>query len=1006
MLALIGREGIFSTYSIHDISHVDSMLAMLDWLIPESTRKILSPADWLLVVISIYLHDLGMLVTSEEFEQREKNQEFSEWRKGLETSGDGRDYVARTRRMTEEERQRFFFQEYVRKGHAARIREWITGRHSRRWGKPVQVIASAIEELLRPLPSRFREYLGCVCESHHEDNLHLLNIYPLAGHLGNHPLEIVNVQYAAVLLRSADLLHVTKDRTPSVMYRAIRFSDPKSVAEWDKQLGTFGVRPKGRRLIEGDPESAVVVISADFAEENPFFALQEYVAYADQQVKQSKRWIDQSRESADGKDFSFPWNRVEADVRLEGVPPVPLKFELDRGRLLDLLVGHTIYNEPMVCVRELLQNSIDAVRYQYYLDARSLHSEPKSPPEMGRVRVTWNSAERVLVVEDTGTGMNRDAIDYHLMRVGSSFYDSAQFRAQHHDFSPISRFGIGILTCFMVSDDIEITTCRDSKGHRLRMTSVHASYALRELPAGDVRLAGIEPHGTRITLRLRDSVDLSERSIEDIVRHWIILPECRVEYVEGRSAPLSIGFPSVGEAVEHFYRMGTPSLDSESRSEVVVKDLCETIEFEGCRSQARYELGFVVLSGRFPERVFATAGPKPFPMVCIEGIRVADSLPGFGDEKTRIAALLSVRGSRRFRTTVSRSGLEHDEEFDRVARVCADLLFQHVGDEVARIAAAPGRPLSQAATGARWLTNQLWRNAQVDIAKYLWRAFNDLPSVVIETAGGGKGSRLLLSHTQVKSVPEFWTLDARLVDLLGTISRDIGRELSLAEFVSTLAPGLKHCEFSPLIPDAGMFGIRFWDEHHPLSTEFSREHQYSAIRWVHGADDPSVLVIDLEAICDAVYFEAVRGVYGKSSFARRTTSIHRTLSVFATSVTGDSEKVDVVVAGVGTVLVPGSLAHQFWLRLRQEITALAQASENPEMLIETFAVADALTKWIVGTKSEYPPPEEGWHEVWAAVSDDTRAGLDVPRSPSEIVARAAIFEARNYWRDWKMLREG
>jgi len=47
------------------------------------------------------------------------------------------------------------------------------------------------------------------------------------------------VQYSAVLLRSADLLHVTKDRTPSVMYKTIRFSDPKSVTEWDKQARTF-----------------------------------------------------------------------------------------------------------------------------------------------------------------------------------------------------------------------------------------------------------------------------------------------------------------------------------------------------------------------------------------------------------------------------------------------------------------------------------------------------------------------------------------------------------------------------------------------------------------------------------------------------------------------------------------------------------------------------------------------------------------------------------------------
>jgi len=32
-------------------------------------------------------------------------------------------------------------------------------------------------------------------------------------------------------------------------------------------------------------KNRVIVVAADFVEENPFFALQEYVAYADQEIK-------------------------------------------------------------------------------------------------------------------------------------------------------------------------------------------------------------------------------------------------------------------------------------------------------------------------------------------------------------------------------------------------------------------------------------------------------------------------------------------------------------------------------------------------------------------------------------------------------------------------------------------------------------------------------------------------------------------------------------------------
>src|SRR6185369_5371670 len=104
--------------------------------------------------------------------------------------------------------------------------------------------------------------------------------------------------------------------------------------------------------------------------------------------------------------------------------------------------------------------------------------------------------------------MNLDVIRFHLMRVGSSFYDTPQFASEYRGFTPISRFGIGILTCFMVSDDIEIVTCQSSGGFRLRMTSVHADYLLRELALGHPQLAGMGTHGTRVTLRIRESVDL------------------------------------------------------------------------------------------------------------------------------------------------------------------------------------------------------------------------------------------------------------------------------------------------------------------------------------------------------------------------------------------------------------------------------------------------------------------------------------------------------------------
>ena len=70
LLSLIGRNGVFDEYTLHDISHIDAMLRSLDWIIPDGTKAVMTAADWLISVLGVYFHDLGMLVTREEFDQR------------------------------------------------------------------------------------------------------------------------------------------------------------------------------------------------------------------------------------------------------------------------------------------------------------------------------------------------------------------------------------------------------------------------------------------------------------------------------------------------------------------------------------------------------------------------------------------------------------------------------------------------------------------------------------------------------------------------------------------------------------------------------------------------------------------------------------------------------------------------------------------------------------------------------------------------------------------------
>lgn len=65
---------------------------------------------------------------------------------------------------------------------------------------------------------------------------------------------------------------------------------------------------------------------------------------------------------------------------------------------------------------------------------------------------------RVLCFSDNGTGMTVFETENYLLRVGTSKYSSQSFQKEYPEFVSISRFGIGILTCFLVANDIEIIT--------------------------------------------------------------------------------------------------------------------------------------------------------------------------------------------------------------------------------------------------------------------------------------------------------------------------------------------------------------------------------------------------------------------------------------------------------------------------------------------------------------------------------------------------------------------
>ncbi len=121
-------------------------------------------------------------------------------------------------------------------------------------------------------------------------------------------------------------------------------------------------------------------------------------------------------------------------------------FQVNLEGIIALLSNH-LYSAPKVYIRELLQNATDAITARKKID----------PDFEGRVHVHVVSGEvSSLTFEDNGIGLTEEEVHLFLSNIGASTK-----RTGSNDY--IGQFGIGLLACFMVTDEIVLIT-RSAKG--------------------------------------------------------------------------------------------------------------------------------------------------------------------------------------------------------------------------------------------------------------------------------------------------------------------------------------------------------------------------------------------------------------------------------------------------------------------------------------------------------------------------------------------------------------
>lgn len=179
------------------------------------------------------------------------------------------------------------------------------------------------------------------------------------------------------------------------------------------------------------------------------------------------------------------------------------RFQVNLGGMLDILSNH-LYKSPDVFLRELLQNGADAI---------TLRQKQQPGWAGGRITISLETGER-MIFRDNGAGLTREEIHQFLAVIGQSSKTMAgPDGTLPEDY--IGRFGIGLLSCFMVSDTIVIET-QPAAGGQAHVWTGHpdGTYTLEPLEAGLV--------GTAVILTAKRGAEgyFTRGTVERLVRYY------------------------------------------------------------------------------------------------------------------------------------------------------------------------------------------------------------------------------------------------------------------------------------------------------------------------------------------------------------------------------------------------------------------------------------------------------------------------------------------------------
>lgn len=578
----------FSEYTNHGIPHIESVLKTSVSLIHDNAWSAFTANDAAVLILGVLLHDSAMHVTEEGFlslfdkDRSEKlisGIDVKKWDVLWEdyfseaTRYDGQKLVrifgdaTPVRRPPKDssqmtKRDRLVITEFLRRYHHRLAHEIAL------FGVPSAGKNSLILRTFTAEDSYIPMLAGLVARSHGEEIRKFLPY--LKEHYDVRQFKNVHPVFLMAVLRVADYLQIDAERAPSQVLQVKSLASPVSQGEWRAHQAIRDVKNTTE-----DPEALYIdALPTDVA---TFFKIQSWVKGIQYELDAAWAVMGEVYGRYEGlKNFGLLLRRVQSSLddiksfsKKIDYHPQEAKFRAADADLLKLLIEPLYGSNPEIGLRELIQNSVDAVRElkQYLKDVSGVGAIQQNDQDadvmVALEKIDGDSEHSYVRVSDKGIGMSVDIIVNYFLAAGASFRRSEDWRKRFENEEGSSkvlragRFGVGALASFLLGPEIEVVTrhVEDEIGIRFTASvdSEHVELKKIDCPVGTTILIKVSKH---VAEKLVNPYHYYyPDNTEGRLGYWYFLPNPSLKRVScGTEFKSEVIIPDIGDSLSPEWR--------------------------------------------------------------------------------------------------------------------------------------------------------------------------------------------------------------------------------------------------------------------------------------------------------------------------------------------------------------------------------------------------------------------------------------------------------------------